>query len=291
MLSTWAFGALTLLAMPQSERTIAVVAEDAKGAVVSELSAEDLAVVEDGVARTVTRVKADERPLTLAVVLDSSAVFEMSLRTDMIEPLVTFLAGLPAGSTFAVWTTGDRPIKVVDFTDDAAGAGPPLRKVTPRGGSTTFDAIDEALTALSGREGARSALLIVTGNAVEFSGRERPAALSDADLRGDTRIEAILIDLGRLAAIPNPQEHRSPMERIAEYERTLKGLAESTGGRFERLLSTMGVAQALERVRQSLRGSLLVTYVSDSDAGQPKIEVKVARPGITVRAGAPLGAR
>ncbi len=289
MLTMWAMGMLALLGTtPQAQRTVAVVAENAKHEVVTDLAPTDLAVVEDGVARTVTSVKKDDRPLTLAVVLDTSAVFETSFRQDMLEPLILFLAGLPAGTQFAVWTTGDRPTKLVDYTDDAAAAAPVLRRVFPQGGSTLFDTIDDALESLSDREGGRSEMVIVTGNGVEFSSQTRPLAARDPDMVRNTRVEAILVDLGALARVSNPQERLTPTERLAEYERTLSGLAERSGGFYNRILSTMGVASALKGVTERLRGALLLTYASDSQVRRPKLEVKVARPGIRVLVGAPL---
>jgi len=45
------------------------------------------------------------------------------------DEVVRLVGRLPEGSRYALWTTGDRPTKVVDFTEDRAVAGRALKRV------------------------------------------------------------------------------------------------------------------------------------------------------------------
>ncbi len=80
------------------------------------------------------------------------------------------IARLPEGTRYALWTTGDRPTKLVDFTDDRSLAAPALRRVFPQGGNRVLDAIVEAGEVLrESAEGARAAMLIVSGVGIGFT--------------------------------------------------------------------------------------------------------------------------
>ena len=64
----------------------------------------------------------DQRPLDLALVVDTSQPMASLYRLNVLEPVVQFLGHLPEGTQFVVWTTGDRPTKAVDYGDDPAVA-------------------------------------------------------------------------------------------------------------------------------------------------------------------------
>src|SRR5262245_14417982 len=95
---------------PEAEplsRTVSVTVTDEKGAAVGGLAREDVAVVENGVARDVVSFSLDKRPLTVAFLLDTSAAIRTSYRLHVVAAVTAFLSGLPEGSQFALWTVGD----------------------------------------------------------------------------------------------------------------------------------------------------------------------------------------
>jgi len=93
--------ALLLLAPPSpvpaddESRSLTVTVTDEKGAPVDGLSAQDVAVLESGAARTLTRVERDERPLRVAVLVDTSEPMGDHYRLHILDPLLGFL-GPPA---------------------------------------------------------------------------------------------------------------------------------------------------------------------------------------------------
>ena len=149
---------------PAEARTVTVSVTDEKGGPVTGLRPEEVAVLENGVARDVSRLEPETRPLTVAVIVDSSEPIASFYRLSIVDAVVRFLGRLPEGARYSLWTTGDRPTKVVDFTDDVARAGPALKRTFPRGGNTVLDAIVEASEDLKLREGQRTAVVVVSGN-------------------------------------------------------------------------------------------------------------------------------
>ena len=81
-----------------SRRTVTITVVDEKGHAVEGLSTTDLAVLEDGSARTPVSLEPDARPVTLALVVDSSEPLGTQFRLNFLDALVAFLGRLPEGS-------------------------------------------------------------------------------------------------------------------------------------------------------------------------------------------------
>jgi len=154
-------------------RTISFWAAGDKGEAVEGLTTDEVVVMEDGAARVVTKVVRDPRPLTLSILVDSSAPLASTYRLNVVDAVAAFVRDLPAGTRYAVWTTGDRPKKVVDFTDDRTRAASALRKAVPSGGNTLLDALVEASEELEKREAERTVLLAITGVGIGFTNNSR----------------------------------------------------------------------------------------------------------------------
>src|SRR5687767_11178029 len=141
-------------------RTIIFSVVDDKGNPVRTLGPEDVAVQENGVARELQRLTLDERPLALAVILDTSVAMAPHYRLYLVDAVLQFLLRLPEGTRYTVWTTGDRPTRVYDWGENRAGVAKALRRVIPQGGNTLLDAMVEAARDLKTREDARGAIEI-----------------------------------------------------------------------------------------------------------------------------------
>jgi VWFA-related protein len=265
-------------------RTLSVTVTDAKGAPVRGLTAEEVVVMENGVARGVTKVQADDRPLTVGLLVDSSAPMASLYRLNLVDPVVQFLGRLPSGSRFAVWTLGDRPQKVVDFTSDAAAAARVLRRVIPTGGNTLLDALVELSEELKKEEGERTAIVVVTGSGIGFSNRDRRAVV-DKLKGGSTPLLAVQFDEAGDAGVQGAGPDQ--VGRL-DYDYVLGTLTKDSGGLWERPLSAMGVDRALRKISGELAGQYRLTF--DAVQKDAKLEVQVARPGVKVRVG-PASAR
>jgi VWFA-related protein len=275
LLLTALLSAQAEIVRPDDVRVLVATITDEKGGAVAGLAAEDVAVIENGVAREVVSIEPDTRPLTLALLVDTSEATRSALRLNVVDAATKFLQGLPEGSTFAVWTTGDRPTKVLDYTDDRAAARKSLTRLFPQGGNTLLDALAEATADLSKKEGVRTAVVVVTALGPEFSSRDRwravDAALTKADLFLGVSFE----------------EGGSDFEMRQTYDHVLGTLSDRSGGRYESVLSPMGVPLAMGKLLEEVKSQYRLRYlatpgVKDKDR---KLDVKVARPGARVRVG------
>ena len=267
---------LALLQAAPVERTLTVTAVDEAGAPVQGLSGDEVAVLENGVARQATRFERDQRPLDLAVVIDTSQPMASLYRLNVLDAVVQFLQHLPEGSKFAVWTTGDRPTKVVEYGDDPAVAERTLRRVIPSGGNTLLDALVEAARDLKGREERRGVVLAVTGTGIGFSDRDRRRVV-DEGLATGVQFLAVQFDE---AGDPDVQAGSDQISR-QDYDYVLSELTRKSGGRHERILSALGARGALEKMGPELTARYRLTYASSGK--DDKLEVQVARPGVKVR--------
>lgn len=260
-------------------RTIVVSVTDSKGNPVEGLSREDVAVLENGAARDLTRLEPEVRPLTVVVIVDSSEAISSSFRLNVVDAVAGFLARLPEGARYALWTTGDRPTRIVDFTDDVTAAGKALKRVIPQGGNTLLDAVVEASRELKGKEGVRTAVVAVTGTGIGFANYDRRQVVERAS-KNAMLFLGLQFEEGRSSA--GPSGDQGEVGR-ADYEYVLGGLASATGGVFETTLSAMGLDAGLRKVGAELRSHYRLTYVSPAEINQRKVEVQVARPGARAR--------
>jgi VWFA-related protein len=260
-------------------RTITLSVVDEKGQPVRTLSGNDVSVQENGVARQLTRLEIDTRPLVLAVIVDNSEPMASEFRLHLADAVTQFLLRLPEGTRYSVWTTGDRPRKVYDYGDNRAAAARALRRAQPQGGNRVLDAVVEASRELAEREDARSALVVVTGSGLGFSDYDRRQVV---DIVEDTPAEvlSVVFDQGSRAGFRDDDDVVSGVD----YDYALSQLAEKTGGIRETVLSSMAVERALHKLAAHLGGQYRATFVS-SGVKDPKLEVAVALPGVKVRVG------
>ncbi|PYQ02574.1 MAG: hypothetical protein DMF82_15720 [Acidobacteria bacterium] len=264
---------------PADVRTLDVWITDSKGSAVRGLVPEEAAVMENGVARSVTRLEEDRRPLTLAVIVDSSAPMATFYRLHLVEPIVQLLNQLPEGSRFAVWTTGDRPQKIADWSDDVAAASRALKHVAPQGGNTVIDAIVEASADLRQKESERSAIVVVSGVGIGFSNYERRQAVEKAQAGGATFMVVQFEETGE------PSQAAGEAVTRLDYDYVFDNVTRHSGGLREIAMSAMGVPRSLEKVAQALKAPYRLSYTTVPDLKERKVEVRVARPGVKVRTG------
>ncbi len=254
-------------------RSLLVTITDQKGAPLEGLAPEEVVVVENGLARDVVGLSPDRRPLTTLALVDSSEVMGSDLRLNVLDPLLAFLRGLPEGSKYALWTTGDRPTKLVDYTSDVGEAAQALKRVAPQGGNTLLDALVEASVDLKQSEGERLAVVAVTKIGIEFSSRDRYRVVDEA-LAHAPLFMAVQIDEGA-----------ESFEDRTKYDYALGELTRRTGGVYETVISSMGVGPGLQKVAAAIKGQYRLRYATLPEIKNRKLEVKVSRPGARVRIG------
>lgn len=274
--------ALALLQAPPpatTTRTVDFWVLGEKGQPVEGLGVAEVAVLEDGAARGVTELTRDTRPLTVAIVVDSSAPLGTTFRLQVVDPVVAFIRQLPEGARYSIWTTGDRPTKIVDVTDDRGRAAIALRKVFPSGGNTLLDALVEVAQDLGSREAERTAMVVVTGVGIGFASHPRQAVVDEVRRR---KVPVMAVQFEERGSEEFQAAGADQVSR-PDYDYVLANVARS--GVYERPLSAMGLGGALDKAVAALRGSYRATYDTPDTRKPDKVEVQVARPGVKVHVG------
>jgi VWFA-related protein len=253
-------------------RALTVTLVDEKGQEVTDVSAADVALVENGVHRDIASFARDLRPLTAAILVDSSAAVSSAYRLNVVDAVVGLVARLPEGARYSIWTTGDRPTKVVDYTDDRGAAGAALRRVAPQGGNYTLDALAEASVDLEklAREGDRRAVVAVSGLGPEFSYRDKQRAAEEAESRADLFL-SVQVEAGE-----------GDFDTRTRLSYALERLATASGGRADQVLSYMALDSTLKKLSTYLSSGYRLRYATVPELKKRKLELRVARPGTKV---------
>jgi len=253
-------------------RALTVTLVDAKDREVTDVGLEDVALVENGVQRDIASFQRDQRPLVVAVLVDTSAAVGSAYRLNVLDAVVGLVNRLPEGTRYAIWTTGDRPMKIVDYTDDRGAAGAALRMVAPQGGNYTLDALAEASADLDklAKEGERRAVVSLTGLGPEFSYLDKQVAAEKAETRADIFLSV---------EVDAELEDADARDRLGY---TLDRLATASGGRAEHVLSYMALDSTLKKLSAILVSAYRLRYASVPDLKKRKLELQVARPGTKV---------
>ena len=230
--------------------TVTVLDEDDEA--VEGLGVQDVALSENGVVRDITAFRVDDRPLTVAVILDSSQAVRSEYRLNLVEAVTALVARLPVGTRYCLWTTGDRPTKILDYTEERTEASPALLRVAPTGGNYMLDALAEASKDLKKqtREGDRTAVFAVSGTGPEFSYLDKWRAADVAEANADLFL-LIQVDVGGAG-----------FEERAKLSYVFDRLADASGGEYDVILSYMGVDPGLRRLSPYLAAGYRLSYAT-----------------------------
>lgn len=269
-LAVFLLGQAAPAAAPGAEiRALTVTLLDEKDREVTDVSLADVALSENGVSRDIASFKPDTRPLSVAIVVDTSAAVGSSYRLNVVDAVLGLVTRLPDGARYALWTTGDRPTKVLDHTDDRQAAANALKRVAPQGGNYVLDAVSEASADLKklAREGDRTVVVVVTGTGPEFSYRDKYRAADEAERNADLFL-SVQVDSGQ-----------ADFEVLANISYVFDRLAKATGGRYDVILSAMGTDDALRKLSAHLRSGYRLAYATLPDIKKRKLDLSVARLG------------
>jgi VWFA-related protein len=287
--------ALALLATGLSStaaetRTVALAVTDAKSAFVPDLRADEVRVLENGAACEITSFEKDERPLSVALVLDTSDEARRVFGGLAIPTVQSCLAHLPPGARCALWTTGDRARKMGELKGEMAAIEKKVARGFGSGGSNALlETLVEAAAGLGGESGRRRALVAVTGRA---SGHTSwgPGDVTSRVRRADARVFGVIYregspgQTGSLMGLDAPRDAANlTVVGEADHERILNGLAQGTGGRFESVGTATAVSRLLEAYAAELVGQYRVRFTVVEAKGPKRIEARVARPGLRWR--------
>jgi len=245
---------------------------DAGGRFVGDVRAEEVRVLENGEPREPAGFELDERPLAAYLVLDTSEGADRVFRTQAFDSVWSFVRALPTGARCTLYATGERARKLGALDGERKDVEKKIGQgFAAQGSNALMDALVEASDALARESGKRRALVDIVAHA------RKPQAPLIALMYGDGGGASA----GSLRLGDSPRDAQNlTIVTEADHERILSGLAQGTGGRFERIPSALGAGAAFAALAGELGGRYRMSYVPGDVKGPRRLEVRVARPGV-----------
>jgi Ca-activated chloride channel family protein len=243
-----------------------VLVTDRGGGFVSGLRADDFKVLEQGVPQELSFFTAARTPVTVVVLLDSSA----SVRSDMLliqKAANRFIKKLASGDRARIGFFHDEVVFGPRFTDDMAEHSAMINQMRPQRSTHLYDALVEAFEKLA-RVPDRKALLVFSDGEDQGSRISMESALEVAR-RSDVSVYSVGL-VGWSAA-----------GGMHTNQRLLEQIARLTGGRAFFPEKEKEMQKAFDRIRDELHHQYRMGYVPASGGEGPgqwrEIRVELTR--------------
>jgi VWFA-related protein len=180
---------------------------DETGHYVSDLTQDDLIVVEDGKPQTIAHFsQSNDLPVSMGVVLDTSGSMERKIGTATTA-VERFIRSVHREDDIFLMTFSNRPELVQDFTDDRDKLGRALRRVTVGGGTSLYDALDLSLRKIKQGIQDKKAILLIT------DGEDTTSESSFNDAETAVRESELLVYCLGISPSGSPLTERTPYPR------------------------------------------------------------------------------
>jgi hypothetical protein len=243
------------------------------GEPVDDLSVEEVEVKEGGKKRKVLGTSRDTRPVSVALILDSSQWMGRAYQSTLVPAAMEFWRALPADARFTVWTCGGGLSHAVDFGVEPEAAEAILRTTAVGGPLLTLDAMVEASRHLQKTGGGRRVVVVVTSPQIELS-QPLVQRTSQAIPEGEISPFFLLVKASEGGVASGGWDVESLLEQMAE----------GYGGGYNLVLTAQAVGKLLDDLAAGIRSQYLVRFESEAD--KPSVpEVKISRKGVRAQAG------
>ncbi len=257
-----------------------VTATDGAGKYVTDLNEDEFEVYEDGAKQKLTFFSKTQQPISLALLLDTSA--SMDERMKIAQDAAIGFARQLRKDDQAMVIDFDSQVRVLaPFTGDGSVLEQAIRTTTPNGSTSLYNAIYVALDSLKRFKTAPAASEIKRQAIVLLSDGDDTSSLVEFDVvldrakRSDTAIYAIGLRQGEIAR-----------REFKEAEFVLKQLANETGGRAFFVTDARELAKIYQGIWDDLASQYALAYSSTNpkrDGAWRRIQVRLVRPNATAR--------
>lgn len=258
-----------------SVRTVPIYATvvDSSGRLVPGLERGDFTLLDNGKPADVSLFSNDSQPFSAVVMLDTSASMTANLKL-LNRAAEQFLLRLLPVDRAQVGAFNDKIQLSGTFTNDRDELIGALNDLYFGNPTRLNDGIAAGLDALQGLDGRRVVLVFTDGE-------DTASRIGFKSVQERARDEEVMVySIGLESEYFNGQ--RVVRSRPS---RDLRKISDETGGGYFELQKTADLAPTFTRVAQELRSQYLIGFAPATlDGRVHKLEVKVNRPGMTVRA-------
>jgi len=243
-------------------------ATDKEGNLVTDLARDDLRVYEGDKEQRVVDFYAEDRPITLAILIDTSGSMQGKIE-EVHNAAGAFVDTLREQDKALIIDFDDRVFLIQDLTADKDALKEAITSTEPIGGTALYDALHAAYRKIGQIDGRKAIVLLSDGE-------------DTSSLFGFKRIlEEAQTNNTMIFSIGLGIEGAAPRRDI------LKEFSETTGGRFFHVKKVGKLVGAYERIAEELRKQYYLTYSTTNDEWDGhwiKIRVQSERPGVKIRA-------
>jgi Ca-activated chloride channel family protein len=258
-----------------SVRTVPIYATvvDAGGRLVPDLTQADFSILDNSKPTDVSLFSNESQPFTAVVMLDTSASMTANLKL-LNRAAEQFLLRLLPVDKAQVGAFNDKIQLSGTFTNNRDELISDLNDLYFGNPTRLNDGIGAGLDALQGIEGRRVVLVFTDGE-------DTSSRTSFKTVLERARDEEVMV-----YSIGLESEYFNGMHVVrSKPSRDLRKISDETGGGYFELAKTADLAPTFTRVAQELRSQYLIGFAPSAlDGKVHKLEVRVDKPGMTVRA-------
>ena len=256
-----------------------VTVTDGGGKYITDLNEEEFEVYEDGAKQKLTFFSRTQQPISLALLLDTSA--SMDERMGIAQEAAIGFARQLHKEDQAEVIDFDSQVRILQgFTNDAATLEKAIRQTTPNGSTSLYNAIYISLKDLkkakfSTAADIRREAIVVLSDGDDTSSLVAYDEVLDLAKRSETAIYAIGL-----------KQNDGGRRDFKEAEFVLKQLSQETGGRAFYPNNVSELPKIYELIAQELSSQYAIGYVSKNAARNGswrKLSVRVNRQGLIGR--------
>ena len=260
------------LAQPR-ERVAYVSVIDAKTqAPVTDVGPGTIEIREDGARREVLRVTPATSPMPVAVIVDNSQAAAPTI-PDLRKALTAFLNTIEGVGPIGIFTVADRPTVLQEYTTDHKALLDAAGRLfhAPSSGATLLDTIADVSRGLAKRESDRAAIVVITGENVEFANLDYRQVLSRLEESGAMMYALVLTNPGGSTGTEEARHRATVLDR---------GPRQSGGMRID-VLTSMSFEPRLNVIGAMLKSQHRVTYARPDALIPPEeVEISAVKPGL-----------
>ena len=262
---------------------------DRKGDPITDLTADEVTIREDGSTRAIVGIEKATAPLEVALLVDDSGPGLRFIR----EGAGVFIQRLAGLGQFSLTSTGGKNTRLLDFTSQTETLYNGVRQLTTRNtsnavdGSYLLDAVHDAIDALNERSAERPVIVILTLETGEFSSRRADRLLDELQR---SRALLYVVSLGKPTLKTMSSWNEGPMQSLRENldenmnrKKFLEDGVRLSGGAFEQVLVDSGLPAAMTSIAGQLASQYVAVYTRGHTESPKKIAVAVKRSGAKVR--------
>ncbi len=273
-----------------------LVATDSKGTLVTDLTAEDFVLKENGAVQTITHFynSSDDSsrfPLTVSFLVDTSySMHEKVAGLTRIEIAVEaadlVIRELAENDQIELIEFNNKPEPIVPFTSDPSAVREKLKTLDFQQANTAMhDSVKFAVERIKSRSGRK--IIVIFSDGMDSASKSYEEDVVEAIKRAEVTIITFYSAFGRINLPVQMGGGPSSMGRIRirAGEDALRLYSDMTGGQFFSFKKEPELVKAMEGFRAYLQSQYTLAYkpAGKKKSGFRKIKVECKRKGIQLR--------